>query len=148
MRPRGQASELEKRRRQAVARVLGSESAGQVAKAVGVRLRSVRRWLHAYRKDGLPGLGAQPITGRPAKLTPAQRAKLGRMLLRGPQANGFDRYDWDTRDIWKLIKRESNVNCSIDDVSYWLPRCTGMGFYKLNKARPWDGGRLRVARYD
>ena len=59
MRPHGSCGELEARRRLAVARLLEGYEADEVADFLGVEVRSVYRWLAAFRQAG-PPLQAQP----------------------------------------------------------------------------------------
>src|SRR5574342_758342 len=94
MRPQGSPEELEHRRRRALALLAEGLQPGEVAQRVGVDRRSVRRWKAAVRSGGAQALTAKPASGRPAKLTRGQYARMEQWLLRGAQAAGF------AHDLW------------------------------------------------
>lgn len=56
-------------RQQAVKAVMGGQPATSVAAALGVNVRTLFRWLSAYACGGQNALLAQPIPGRPPKVT-------------------------------------------------------------------------------
>ena len=56
-------------RQQAVKAVGEGQSASSVAKAYGVSVRTVFRWLASYANGGQKALLAKPIPGRPSKVT-------------------------------------------------------------------------------
>jgi transposase len=89
MRTEGSPIELENRRRLAVQRVLDGNSAQEVADFLGVDPSSVRRWVAAFRDQGLEGLVARPVSGRPPKLTLTQEKIVRRWLFL--QRKEFDR---------------------------------------------------------
>jgi transposase len=64
MRPFGSALELENRRRLAVTRVLEGYSQAEVARFLGVNVRTVRQWVADYRRDGDTGLAAKAPLAR------------------------------------------------------------------------------------
>jgi DNA invertase Pin-like site-specific DNA recombinase len=94
MRPKGSASELERRRQRAIALLDKGHGPVDVARMLGVDRRSVRRWKAAYRKRGEKGIEARPTPGRPPKLDRRQRTRLERLLLKGARAAGYE------SDLW------------------------------------------------
>ncbi len=72
MRPLGSATELENRRRLAVTRVREGSSQADVARFLGVHVRTVRRWVADDRRQGDAGLAAKPHPGPTPKLSPEQ----------------------------------------------------------------------------
>jgi transposase len=66
------AQELENRRRLAVARVNDGYAQVEVARFLGVNVRSVRRWVAAHRREGEAGLSASTAPGQAPRLTPEQ----------------------------------------------------------------------------
>lgn len=48
---------------------------------------SVKRWWEAYRKKGDQGFAANPVPGRPSKLTARQKERLTKRLLKGAKGN-------------------------------------------------------------
>jgi len=67
------------------------------------------QWLVAFLLRGVDSLTYSHGGGRPAKLTPSQKQRLGALIDAGPQAAGFDRGCWDSILIRVLIEREFGV---------------------------------------
>lgn len=109
MRPHGSPEELEQRRRRAIGLLKAGGSITEVARRLGCSHSSVILWRDAVQRRGLTALKAKPAPGRPPKLTAAQRAKLPRLLLRGPAAWGFATELWTTRRIATVIQRAFGV---------------------------------------
>src|SRR3954467_1257835 len=72
MRTPGPSTFLEYRRCLAVQRIDEGYSIEEVADFLGVSPSSVRRWVATFRQRGADGLAAQPVPGRPPKLTSTQ----------------------------------------------------------------------------
>ena len=86
-RPYGSASALELRRRQAVLAVQKGDRAKDVARIIGVNLRSIYRWLNLSQlRDGL---AAKPHSGPATRLSLTQQKQLERMLCQGAQVHGW-----------------------------------------------------------
>src|SRR5512139_1640861 len=96
MRPYGSPAELEARRRWAVALLDRGLGVREVARQIGCSPASVSRWQAEVRSRGPDGLRAKPAPGRPPRITPRQRAKLLKLLLKGATAHGF------STDLWTL----------------------------------------------
>jgi transposase len=116
MRPNGSASELERRRRRAIALLDRGLNPSEVADRVGADPSSVRRWRQAYRRKGVRGLESKPHPGRPSRLTPRQKRSLERRLLRGAQANGFDSDLWTCPRIAEVIEYHYGVEYHVDHI--------------------------------
>lgn len=99
MRPKGNAAELERRRRQAIALLEQGVRPAQVARAVGTTRTSMTRWKHAWEEGGKRGLASKPHPGMPPRLTDRQRQKLVTVLKRGACKNGYATELW-TRSGW------------------------------------------------
>src|SRR2546428_10333934 len=80
MRPQGSPAELERRRLRAIDLLQRDVPVHVVADRLGVDRRSVRRW---KRARGRAGPRARPASGRPPKLTAAQRKQLARLVVAG-----------------------------------------------------------------
>ena len=89
MRTKGTPAVLEYRRRLAVQRVHEGYSTEEVAAFLGVDPRSIRRWLANFAQLGESGLAAQPVSGRPPKLTYTQEKIVFRWLADNPTEHGF-----------------------------------------------------------
>jgi transposase len=111
---------LERRRRRAVALLAEGLAPVEVARRVGVDRRSVRRWRAAYRHAGDAGLRAQPIPGRPPKLTPPHRTQLEALLLKGARAAGFPTELWTCPRVAAIIQRRFGVRYHVDHLGRLL----------------------------
>ena len=120
MRPYGSPQELEQRRFRALALFEQGWSPVEVAQRLGVDRRSVRRWKSAARRGGQAALRAQPVPGRPARLSGRQRASLQRALLRGAEAAGFPTPLWTCPRVAAWIQRRFGVHYHPDHVSRLL----------------------------
>lgn len=110
MRPPGTPQQLEKRRRYAIHLLKTGKSLAATARAVGASPSSVWVWWHMYQKHGWRGLCAKPTPGRPAALSPAQKQKLVRLLLRGPRAAGYTTELWTLKRVSQLIRHHFGVD--------------------------------------
>ena len=68
----------------AIALVLEGASRTEAAQSCGMDRQTLRDWVHRYNQDGIAGLSNLPAPGRPAALTPEQRAELKAIVLAGP----------------------------------------------------------------
>jgi transposase len=108
MRPKGNAAELERRRRRAVQLLSAGESPTDIARFLGCSRASVYRWQEAARA-GPEGLSAKPHPGRPPELTDKQILELERLLLQGPTAHGWHTCLWTGSRVARLIQRHFGV---------------------------------------
>jgi transposase len=120
MRTKGSPTELERRRRLAVQRVVEGNSTGDVAYFLGVDPSRVRRWVAAFRQHGAAGLAARPIPGRPPKLTPAQEKIVHRWLADNPTDLGFPTELWTTDRLKQLIEQEWGISFHPHYLATWL----------------------------
>jgi transposase len=109
MRPQGTAQQLEKRRRQAIRLLKARKNLSAVARALSASVSSVFRWYQAYQAKGLRGLQPQPTPGRPPKLSPSQKRKLVKVLLKGPLAAGYRTDLWTLKRVAEVIEEHFGV---------------------------------------
>jgi transposase len=120
MRPHGTGAELERRRRLAVTRIRSSYTQQEVADFFDVRLRSVERWMQAYRKRGMAGLKAKPHPGRPPKLSVAQERQVLQWFRRSPREFGFATELWSAPRVTQVIQRKFRKKFHPRYVNQWL----------------------------
>jgi transposase len=77
-----------------------------VAERLGLDATTVYGWLHAFMVDGLATLRYGRAPGRPSKLTPGQKRRLGELIAAGPLAVGYPSGCWSTLFVQDLIQRE------------------------------------------
>lgn len=120
MRTLGGSFELERRRCLAVQRVLDGYSTQEVADFLGVDARSVRRWVASFEHDGIGGLVARPVPGRPPKLTNTQEKIVRRWLADSPLDFGFSTELWTCARLNQLIELEWGIAFNPDYLGVWL----------------------------
>jgi len=120
MRPLGSPGDLERRRRRALVMLKDGSPPVEVARALGVDRRSVRRWRAAFDREGVEGVSAKPASGRPSKLDARAKQKLERLLLQGAEAHGFPTDLWTCPRVAALIQRTFHVSYHVDHLSRLL----------------------------
>jgi transposase len=106
----------------AVQRVLDGDLPATVADDLGVSLRSVRRWVAAWRCSGEAGLRSKPHPGRPPKLTSPQVEEVLSWINRDPTEFGFPTSWWTAPRVADLIHRRFSVSMNHRYLSDWLRR--------------------------
>ncbi|HZN51411.1 MAG TPA: IS630 family transposase [Methylomirabilota bacterium] len=114
-----------------------------VAERLGVDRRSVRRWKRAHRGQGRAGLRARPASGRPSKLTAAQRRRLARLVVAGPEAAGYATSLWTCRRIVDVIRHHFKVVYHPDHVGRLLRACGFSPQRPQPRAKERDDRRVR-----
>jgi transposase len=131
---------LERRRQLAVRRVLSGYTQTEVAQFLDVHLRSVQRWMHAYRKFGRAGLKAQPTPGRPPRLSAAQERRVLSWFRRSPRSFGFATELWTAGRVAEVIRRKFHKEFHPHYISQWLAR------RRITPQKPERQARERDAR--
>src|SRR3954447_14700881 len=106
MRTIGSPAELERRRHLAVERVREGYTVEEVADFLGIDPSSVRRWMAASQIQGVAGLMARSVLGRPPKLTITQEKIALRWLADNPTDHGFATELWTAPRLGSLIEQE------------------------------------------
>lgn len=87
-----------------------------IAEALDVTEEEVSRWLARARDGGPEALRAQPVAGRPPRLSPDQRRSIPELLWHGPEAYGFRGQVWTCARIAEVIAGEFGVRYHKDHV--------------------------------
>jgi transposase len=122
MRTPGSPIVLEYRRWLAVQRIDEGYSIQEVADFLGVAPSSVRRWVATFRRQGADGLAAQPVPGRPPRLTSTQEKIVCRWLAENPIEHGFATELWTAPRLAQLIEQEWGVHFNPNYLTTWLRR--------------------------
>jgi len=107
-----QGKELERRRLKAGRLLLKGVPQAEVARKIGVAKSTVSGWNARLEQDGLDGLRATGLRGRPASLDDADRKRLAKLLVKGPMAADFATDVWTLPRVRQLVKREFGVGLS------------------------------------
>jgi len=116
-RPCGSAETIEARRRHALRLLDKGYSLNQVGRLLGCAPSSVQRWRDARVRGGEEALRVRFSPGRPARLTPASKKRLSRILLKGPLAHGFRTDLWTLRRIREVILQTLGVRYHVSHVA-------------------------------
>jgi transposase len=81
----------------------------EIAEALGVTRGAVSQWIKRAQGGGVEALDTPPRTGRPVRLSQADRRRLVKMLAKGAEAFGFRGEVWTNPRVAKLIQRELGV---------------------------------------
>ena len=117
MRPKGSAKKLEARRRLAASMLAKGRGIREVARKIGAAPSSVKRWKDALEEGGKNALKSKPHTGRPSRLSAAQRQSLLKILQQGPRAANVRADQWTCRRVGTVIRRCFGVKYHPDHVS-------------------------------
>ena len=109
MRPYGTPSQLEKRRRRAIHLMKRGHNLPEIARVVKASVSYVFRWQLDYRKHGMAGLRPRPAPGRPARLSPSQKQRVIRLLVKGALAAGYSTDLWTLERIGRVIEKQYHV---------------------------------------
>jgi transposase len=101
---------LEKRRFQAIRLLDEGLNQSEVARRVKVARQTVVRWVAQYRERGKAGLRKAGRAGRKARLSTGQRERLQVLLLRGPEALGYQTPLWTCPRVAHLIEQEFGIH--------------------------------------
>jgi transposase len=110
---------------------LRTHTVPEAAAVLGLSATTLYRWLRALILEGVSGLWYRTPPGRPAKLTPTQKAQLKEKLAAGPEAAGYPTGCWNSALIADLIYREWGV---LYNVHYLSALLASLG-YSYQKAR-------------
>lgn len=103
---------LEKRRFTAMRLLDKGFNQAEVARRVKVVRQTVVRWNMQYRRAGLAALKKAERAGRKARLSAADRERLEQLLMRGPEALGYETPLWTCPRVAHLIESEFHVEYS------------------------------------
>lgn len=136
MRPYGTSKQLEQRRQRALDLLADGKAVEQVARKVGVTIRTVYRWKHEQQHPKKP---SATLPGAPAYLSKEQRHELEQQLLRGAYAHGYSEDYWTLDRIGHVIWEQFQV------------RYTTSGVWRLMQRMQWSSQkvqRLAIQRDD
>lgn len=91
-----------------------------IAAALGVTKGAVSQWLKRAEQGGKEALRSRPTPGRPARLSPTQKAQIPDLLKQGPEAFGFRGGIWTAERVAAVIEKTFGVRYHPDHVGRLL----------------------------
>ena len=113
-------TQMEQRRREGAHLLRRQLSQAEVARRLDVSRATVCYWAGQLVAGGLRALRRRKPTGRPARLTRAQKQALRRWLRRGALAAGFATDRWTMGRVRQLIEREFGVRYHVNYINRLL----------------------------
>lgn len=97
-------------RLQAIRLSLRGQTAPDIAQLLGVERTTVYDWICAWNEHQLEGIKEGQRSGRPTRLTAAQRQRIFDIVESGPVAYGFTTGVWTSLLLQHVIVEEFDVN--------------------------------------
>lgn len=119
---KGSRSHRERRRAQAVLFSHRGVAQKEAAVLLGVRERSIQRWLKAYREGGLGGLKDKERPGRKSKICGQYGGKLAAITRQSPESIGMAGGSWNCRMLSEWLEGTCHVRVSDEWVRQILLR--------------------------
>ena len=120
------------RRLLSLAEIYDGGSRGDAARVGGVGLQTVRDWVLRFNAAGPEGLIDPKSSGRPPKLSAAQRRALAQVVESGPIPAVHGVVRWRLSDLVQWVWEEFRIQISVQTLSREL---RALGYRKLS-ARP------------
>src|SRR5262249_25509380 len=95
---------------QAVRLAAQGQTQAQVAQALCVSERSVRRWLRSYRQKGTQGLVINWAHGQPALIPESVAPLIQQWVVQGPVACGRLRANWTYAELAAHLKEKLGIS--------------------------------------
>ena len=94
----------------------------EIAKLMGVGIKTIISWLKTFMYKGMKWLTGQHYQGRgrKEKLTKAQQVQLVKLIKDGPEANGFHCGIWNSAMIAEVIWLKFEVRYNLNYLSSLL----------------------------
>ncbi len=136
---------MEERRREG-GRLLkaGTLSQAEIARRLGISRTTVSDWAQQVSAGGLRALRRRSSPGRPPRLTPAQKKRLGQILKQGAQAAGYPSERWTMGRVQQIIRREFDVVYHVHYMNRLLKRIDWSLQQPLPRAQEQDEELMRA----
>jgi transposase len=107
-------------------------SCRKAAGMLGDSPRTVQYWVTRFETDGLQGIAEGERKGRPARLTKAHKAAIGKVLRGTPEEIGLAGALWDGNTLSAYIAREYKVKLGVRQCQRLFRQLK----FRLRKPRP------------
>jgi transposase len=119
-----------------------------IAEDLGVHVRTLQRWLHAYQGTRLAGLKLRWRPGRRARIPAALAPEILGWILQGPPGCGLDRANWTYAELATQLYRLHGITVSASTMRAF---CTSYGvrpYRPTYRSLKGDAAQQAVARQD
>jgi transposase len=137
---------LEKRRYEAIGLVKKGISHSETARRVRVARQTVVRWARRYWEQGKGALKRAGRAGRKPLLGEQDRKRLEELLLKGPEALGYETPLWTCPRVAHLIEEQFGIRYHEGHVWKVLVSLGWSPQRPTGRARERDEGRIRIWR--
>ena len=104
------------RRAQAVRHVVKGQRLQTVSDALSFTYSALRKWVHRFASQGVPGLVDRPRSGRPPQMTCELEKHLNRLVEQDPLQHGSIHSQWSCRELATVLARETGVQLGRESV--------------------------------
>jgi len=111
----------------AVRLVVIANTLPQAAKAVGLKWRQTRNWIHRFNAEGINGLPDRSRPGQPVKLPRQKEPALREWIDKGAGPNDPTR-NLRVKDIQRILREEFGTDYCLGGICFLLHR---LGFSSL-----------------
>jgi transposase len=105
-----------------------------VARRVGTASSQVRKWVRRFRESGVEGLADAPRSGRPCRISPAERVRTLGMACRDPAQFGEERATWSLEALARRLVESGRVRAISKSSVHRILSNAGL---KPHKVRMW-----------
>jgi len=117
------------RRMLAIALLLDGVDRKLAAESCGMDRQTLRRWVHRYNAEGLPGLSNRRPCGSSCLLNPTQKADLATWVRNGPDPAADGVVRWRRVDLKRKIEERFGVIMHVRTVGKHL---SALGFRRVS----------------
>lgn len=111
----------------AIRLVVMANTVPQAAKAVGLKERQTRNWIHRFNAEGVNGLRDRPRPGQPVKLTRQKESVFRERIVKGASPKDPTR-NLRVKDIQRILREEFDADYCLGGTYFLLHR---LGFSSL-----------------
>lgn len=104
----------------ALALVLEGRARTEAAVMNGMDRQTLSDWVHRYNAEGIAGLKSRKSPGREPSLSPAQKAELRDLVIRGPDPAIHKVVRWRCVDLRAEVARRWSVEVHESTIGAWL----------------------------
>lgn len=94
----------------------------EIKKIVRRNVQTVRSWLRAYQRAGLPALKVGHGPGRPSTISQRQKQSLIRVVCRSPRFSGYSFNIWTCKNLGVFLNQRFNIQLSAERIRQILHR--------------------------